>query len=140
MGYYIQTNSNKNKAEDIARDHSGELLYTAGEWILIMIITPLMTGLLVIAFLPFALLSAWMRVKIWEWFAVPYFHAPHISVWLMLIVGMFVSMFQTSQPQLKEEFYDSKLTARMIGALAAQLGAFAVAWMIHVWILKGGAQ
>lgn len=32
--------------------------------------------------LPLGLLSAWIRATIWNWFAVPYLHLPHISVWV----------------------------------------------------------
>jgi hypothetical protein len=46
-----------------------------------------------IALLPLNLLYSWIACKFWEWFAVPYFHAPHVGVWLMCMAGWFISMF-----------------------------------------------
>ena len=64
---------------------------TFGEWVGVVLLGGTAAVLMFVLFLPLGLISAWMSVKMWDWFAVPYFHLPHISVWLMFVVGMFIS-------------------------------------------------
>lgn len=111
--------------------------YTAGEWLALMVIAPVLSSVVVIALIPLMLLTAWMRVKMWDWFAVPYLHLPHVSVWLMLAIGIFLSTFNTDAPALKDEYYASKAGARFIGQLLITSIGFGLAWAIHAWILTG---
>jgi len=105
------------------------------------ILVPLFTSLVFVLFLPLYLFAAWMRVKMWDWFMVPYFHAPHVSVWLMFAIGLFVSLFQNSaHPELKKEFYKASEAARIWGPIVVQLITFGLAYLIHIWILKGSTQ
>jgi len=111
---------------------------TFGEWVTVVLFGGTVAIVMFILFIPLGLISAWMRVKMWDWFAVPYFHLPHISVWLMFVVGMFISTFLVGQtPTLKKEFYDAGPVARVIVPIGVQWMAFFTAYLIHIWILKG---
>ena len=114
--------------------------YTAAEWVAVMVAAPMASALVVIGLIPLMLLVAWMRVKMWEWFAVPYFHLPRVSVWLMLAVGLFMSTFQPSFPTLKEDHYAANAIVRFANSALIALTLFSLAWAIHNWVLTGGAQ
>lgn len=86
---------------------------------------------------PIGLLSAWIRSTIWNWFAVPYLHLPHIGVWLMFVIGLFAAMFMPTFPSLKKEVKENDTWKETIYLWAGDFLSFFLAWIIHIWILKG---
>ena len=112
--------------------------YTLGEAALIFIAGPILMGLVAfLLVLPMALFDAWIASIVWNWFAVPYFHLPTIHVWLMLMVAIFVGFFRGSYPALKDEFLRSKGWNAIWPTYVAKGLLFGIAWMTHLWILKG---
>lgn len=93
--------------------------------------------LLIIAFIPLYLMTAWMRSVMWSWFAVPYLHLPPVDIWPMFGIGLLVSAFSVKIPSLKKEMYDSGLGSRIASALIGEWVVFGLAYAIHHWILKG---
>lgn len=89
----------------------------------------------VIAWLPLALLSAWIRTRIWNWFLVPYFEAPTVSVLAMLGLGMFVGCFTAtkfSKKPLPIITRISHLVIEIVGALCAYWGAY----LLHLYLTR----
>jgi hypothetical protein len=111
---------------------------TFGEWCGAVLIGGTAGIVIYVVFLPLGLLMAWMRVKMWDWFIVPYFHLPHVSVWLMYgIVILFTSIAYNPNPELKNDLYKASQAARIAMPFAVQFMGFLVAYLIHVWALKG---
>jgi hypothetical protein len=111
---------------------------TFGEWSAAVLIGGTAGIFIYILFLPLALLTAWMRVKMWDWFVVPYFHLPHIAVWVMFGLGIFISsIFYNYNPELKDDHYKASIGLRIATPIAMQWLGFLIAYLIHIWILKG---
>jgi hypothetical protein len=111
---------------------------TFGEWCAAILLGGTAGILIYLLFLPLGLLMAWMRVKMWDWFMVPYFHLPHISVWLMFALVIFVtSITYNANPDLKDDHYKASAGTRIFMPFAVQALGFLIAYLIHLWILKG---
>jgi len=110
--------------------------YTAGEWLTLMAVTPMVSALIMLISLPLGLITAWVRVVLWGWFIIPYFHLPHLSVWQMFAIGIFLSSFHTTQ-ELKPEFYPTGVWARIGLYYAGQFLSLGVGYLIHITVLKG---
>jgi len=112
--------------------------YTFWEWLFITVIGCSTTLVAVLFMIPIGLIFAWIRVKMWDWFIVPYFHAPHISVWLMFAIGcLLATNHGSSYPPLKEEFYSTGKASRALAPFAGHLLGFFLAYVLHVTVLKG---
>jgi hypothetical protein len=110
---------------------------TFGEWTAAVLLGGSAGILIYILFVPLGLFYAWMRVKMWDWFVVPYFQLPHISVWLMYALGLLIYMLKPDNTQqFKDEYYKASETSRIFVPMLVQLFSFLVAWIIHTWILK----
>jgi hypothetical protein len=90
---------------------------------------------LVLCTIPLALIGAWARMKMWDWFIVPYFHLPHVSLWLMYALGLFVGMWHTSASSDD----DNKKKKNAFVTIAAwnflQLFTMLMGYIVHRWIL-----
>ena len=113
-----------------------ETKLTFGEWVLVSVGGGFVAVAIYVLFLPLGLLIAWMRVKMWEWFVVPYFHAPHVSVWLMFALGLSWASVQVRVDALKKEFYDSSPLERAAGPFVMNAVAFLIAYLVHIWALR----
>lgn len=88
-----------------------------------------------IIFLPIGLLVAYIRTKLWDWFVVPYFHLPHVSVWVMFGISILLATFNYVDNNKKNE--DNK--QNFINALlwyVLQLVALGIGYVIHHWIVR----
>jgi hypothetical protein len=111
---------------------------TFGEWCAALFIGGAAGAVIYILLLPIGLFMAWMRVEMWNWFVVPYFHAPHISVWLMFALGILItSVTYNGNPELKDDHYKASMGARLAVPFIVQMTSFCVAYLIHIWVLKG---
>lgn len=90
-----------------------------------LIATPVFVGLIVALTASYA----WVEVKLWDWFAVPYLHLPHVSIWTMVglsfLYGLFLPVPSTPK-EVKNEWYVSFLKP---------LTALAAGYIIHTWVL-----
>ena len=111
--------------------------YSLAEAGLILAGLPALFVAAVVAMIPLALLVAWMRMKIWDWFMVPYFHLPHISVLLMYAIGLFIASFRAGTRSLKNEYYATGFFSNLCGEFAVTWVGFGIAYALHVWWLKG---
>lgn len=110
--------------------------YSLGQAALLFTAIPVVMFGLGVAMLPLGLLNAWIAYKLWNWFAVPYFHAPHIGVWLMLVTIWFFGLWRSSQASVKKEYRDgygmyfaSEWTSKFLTLLFA--------WFVHLYVLRG---
>ena len=111
--------------------------YSLGEAILLLFVGGAFVPLVVIGMLPFDLFLAWMRVTVWRWFFVPYFHAPQISVWMMLVIMLFWAMFRKSSRDMKADHYKNSFWTDWAWSVAGETMIFGLLYCIHLWILKG---
>lgn len=110
---------------------------TLTESLLILLGTAVATPFVLIGVgLPMMLFQAWMRNLVWEWFAVPYFHAPHVGVWMMLAFGVFIGLF-VQRDELKPEHYKRSFWGRVAFAYYADAIGLLFAYGVHHWILRG---
>ena len=89
------------------------------------------------ATIPLGILAAWMRVKMWDWFMVPYFHLPHIGVPLMYAIGLFIVSFRAGTRSLKNEYYATGFFSNGCSEFVVSWVGFGIAYALHVWWLKG---
>ena len=90
---------------------------------------------MVVCTIPLALIGAWARMKMWDWFIVPYFHLPHVSLWLMYALGLFAGMWRA--PSSAEAESEKKKNAFVTVAAwnLMQLVAVLLGYIVHRWIL-----
>ena len=108
--------------------------YTLGEAFLVILVAAMMVAVAFLLMLPIGLLLAWVRVKLWVWFVVPYFHLPVISFWemyaLSILIGTFVNY---SKPTAKEEpkpgFRENAVS--MCTNVGGWLLALGIGYLIH---------
>ena len=91
---------------------------------------------IIICTIPLALIGAWARMKMWDWFIVPYFHLPHVSLWLMYALGLFVSMWRASSDT---ESDDNKKKKNAFATIAMwnliQLITVLLGYIVHRWLV-----
>jgi len=94
-------------------------------------------ALLLLSSLPFSLIGAWARVKMWDWFVVPYLHLPHISIWVMygltLLIGSFSDSPSEKQSNEKKKFF--AMYVPVLARTAMNLIALLLAYFVHTYIL-----
>ena len=80
------------------------------------------------AAVPLAIANGWLVSTVWNWIAVPAFHAPHLSIPAAIALTMLVGMFHNGVPP------DDKRPASYFLMFA---GARFVTTLLGAWILKG---
>lgn len=98
---------------------------------------PTLLAVIIIGLLPLALLAAWMRVRMWNWFIVPYFHLPRIGVLLMYVIGLFLSTFRGGTRSLKDEYYANTFLSNWFSEFCVAWVVFGMAYVVHLYWLKG---
>lgn len=81
---------------------------------------------------PVVILTAWMRETAWNWYCAS-FHLPYVSLWEMVVVGVFVGMFSSSTPTLKDDLLKFKSWQNSLFAVLGQVIAFGIIAVIHIW-------
>ena|ERR1700677_737200 len=110
--------------------------YTFWEAVFILPLSAVFIAFIMVATLPFSMLTAWARVKLWNWFVVPYLHLPPIPFWAMFALGIFAATFRGTKlkesdykPEIKD--YVTWFAADVIGSLLAVF----VGWVIRTHLL-----
>lgn len=111
-------------------DNDDSLFEIVAKFVGVIVIGILVFGAIMVATFPLALMCAWARVKLWDWFAVPYLHVPHVSIWVMYGLGLIANSFYYVRDAGKEEKNKSVLTSLAVWYLS-QLIAVGVGWTIH---------
>lgn len=111
--------------------------YSLGEAALVLTALPVVMIGVAVAMLPLGLLNAWISCRLWAWFAVPYFHAPPIGVWLMLVISWFIGLWRSQQQYLKKEYYQQGYWAPFASDWTVRLLTLLFAWLVHLYILRG---
>jgi len=89
--------------------------------------------------IPFGIFDAWIKVHLWTWFAVPYLHAPQITLWPMYGINCIVTAFKTvtssdSKKDENENGWDKSM--KMIGQLViGPLLLLFTGYAIHLWMI-----
>lgn len=109
--------------------------YTLMESAAILIGGGFMGALGILLVIPIDLGLAWMRTLIWNWFFVSYLHLPHMSVWLMFAIMLFISMFRKSSRELKDEYYTVPLWKSLVTAYIIEGITFLLLFGVHLWEL-----
>lgn len=104
--------------------------YTLGEAAMVGSLVALGMLAIMVVMAPIALLTAYPRMIIWNWFVAPYFHLSPVSVWVMWIFGVFIGTFARWDTANKS---DSKAIgfARIVGPIAFNYLALAIAALVH---------
>lgn len=111
--------------------------YTFVEKVLGIILGGFLGGAVILAFVPVDLALAWLRVQVWNWFLVPYLHAPVMNIWLMFALIFFVSMWRKSPRDLRKDLYEESLAHTFVWGILTDLIAFGICFCVHHWFLKG---
>ena len=91
-------------------------------------------ALIAVIMFPFLLLSAWIRWLLWQWFAVPYLHAPMLSYWAVVGLCLFINSFaHTDQPNGYKPT-KADMFGRIFGAIAVEFIALGIGYIIHIHI------
>jgi hypothetical protein len=111
--------------------------YSLGEAAACFVLGGIMSAiLLVLVIVPVGLFVAWVRATIWNWFAVPYLHLPHISVWLMYAVTLFAATLTGGRARtMKKELYGETWGSYLLWSIAGNLLTLGVAWGLHITVL-----
>ena len=119
-------------------DKKYTLWEAAGLFVVGVPVVLLTVAVLAVIGLPFSILLAWIRVQLWNWFAVPYLHLPPIPLWAMfglsVFIGTFISTKATVKDAPKPDWKDEgkALLFNVFGWLIA-LG---IGYAIHTWFLR----
>ena len=92
--------------------------------------------LLIFLFLPLSMLSTWMFLVMWRWFAVPALHMPDVTFWQMWGIGVMVTFWQNTTRALKEEFYESTLFRVFAAQLAVRFVGLGLAYIVHAYLAR----
>jgi hypothetical protein len=98
----------------------------------------LTVGVVTVISLPFSILVAWVRVQLWNWFAVPYLHLPPIPIWAMFGLSVFISTFVPTKSKLKDApqpDWKDEGKALMFNVFG-WLIALGLGYAIHTWLLR----
>lgn len=63
----------------------------------------ILVGIISLVSLPVFYFCGWCDAHLWNWFLVPYFHAPHISIWLAVALGLLIRLQTLDFTVLKEQ-------------------------------------
>ena len=86
--------------------------------------------------LPFGFLLSWVRMILWEWFAVPLLHLPALSFWQIYALGLIPSTFIHTIAQPKDAPKPS-LGDSMKGYYMEALEwviLLGVGYVLHIWM------
>ena len=106
--------------------------YTLGESAAIFALLIPVIALMAIVMFPLVFLVAWMRETVWNWYC-PMFHLPPVSLWSMVIVGLFVGSFMPNSPTMKDDLLKFKSWQNLILMIVGQMIGFLIIALIHVW-------
>lgn len=67
--------------------------FILGEAALVFGLSVPITVAVFITFLPGAILLTYIRIQLWDWFAIPYLHLPMIPFWAMFGLTTFAGTF-----------------------------------------------
>lgn len=104
--------------------------YTLGEAAVGFTLAPFVLAAITVLVLPFSLWQAWVLVQLWSWFVVPYFHAPTISVWLVMgLLLIYGSVTKTSE--VKKEAPETNWTSTFIVFVFGPAFSLTIGYLIH---------
>ena len=112
--------------------------YTLWESAAVFALTAVTIALVLVATFPILILTAWMRETVWNWYCGS-FHLPPVTLWSMVVVGIFVGTFMPTSPSLKDDLLKFKSWQNALFLIFGQVFTFAMIAVIHIWF-KGASQ
>ena len=106
--------------------------FTLGQSAAVFSMMVVMMAAVTILVFPILILTAWMRGIAWNWYCAS-FHLPPVSLWSMVIVGVFVGMFTPTFPSLKDDLLKFKSWQNSLMSVLRQMLAFGIIVVIHIW-------
>jgi len=115
-----------------------EKKYTLLESFLIFVFGGVAVGVIVpfmvVVTFPLTMLSAWIRLTLWNWFAVPYLHAPAVPYWAVVGLGVLVNTFSQSSSPNGYKPKASETFSMILMPVVVQLIGLGIAYIIHTHI------
>lgn len=108
--------------------------YSLVEAALVFVLAAFAMAGIVILSIPLDLLTAWVRVQLWDWFAVPYLHLPHLSVWVMWGLGLLAFTFRCLNKSGSDDKSKSKVWVNIAVVPFCHLVALGVGFVIHHFV------
>ena len=114
-----------------------ETKLTFGEWLLtIAIAAPVLLFIMLLA-IPIGLFTTWARLKLWEWFAVPYLHLPDLSFWTMYGLTVLIGTFYYAKVKVSDYTPTWKDNLTTLGAnVGGWFLSLGIGYVVHTYILK----
>ena len=106
--------------------------YTLAESAAVFGVTGVMIAAVMVVMFPIAIAMAWMRETAWNWYCVS-FHLPPVSLWQMVVAGLFVGTFTPTFPTLKEDLLKYKSWQNSAFMVLGQVLVFVCIAVIHIW-------
>jgi hypothetical protein len=107
------------------------------EWIIAVIAGSIATVLIFSLMIPVSLFACWVRVQLWDWFAVPYLHLPSVPFWAMYGLGTLIGTFYYSKGKTNEykQTWQDGLLALLVN-IFGWLIALGFGYIIHTYLLR----
>lgn len=77
-------------------------------------------------------LNGWALTYLWDWFVVPIFHLPHLSIAYAAGLGLVISYLTHQGDYAKEE--DNAAMQRVVNTLLQPPFAVGIGWVIHQFV------
>lgn len=108
-----------------------ETTYTGTEIGILAVAAPFIMALMVVAVLPFTAWSAFVAMKLWNWFPASYLHLPPIAFWMTFGCMLTINIFKTSH-HVKDQKTDWK--SQLIGCTVGPAFVLLIGYLVHLRI------
>lgn len=105
--------------------------YSLAEIGVIGVATPIFFALMMVVAFPLAMWSAYVAMKLWNWFPAIYFHLNPISLWMALGFSYVAGVFR-KQIIFKDHELDWK--RELFSSIAGPAMIFGIGYLIHLKI------
>lgn len=96
---------------------------------------PFVVGLWIVL-LPYSLLCAYCDMRVWNWFAAPYFHLAALSLWPAYGSNLWLSSHQYVRPQYKDDERKVRWFYTFYLILLGHFAMLAMGWGVHRWAVR----
>lgn len=94
----------------------------------------LIPALIVFVDLPLMLLRAFVVVKMWLWFVVPFFGQKELPLVIALGLMVLINLFIPYQDNEKKESLSSKIAGAISASVVKSLFALGMGWLIQLFL------
>ena len=95
----------------------------------------LVLAIVAVATFPLAMLTAWIRWRLWGWFVVPYLHLPMVPYWAILGLGLLIGTFSSmTQPNGYNPTTKEKVII-FVSHYAVQFTLLSIGYLVHTYLL-----